>query len=287
MKLLVIFCACSLTFFSTANAQAVPDPIHPNFSIAPVQEWEKQFDAFTFKKLEKDGHVLPYRFYQPVKIRPGKKYPLVLFFHGAGERGNDNRKQLMRFKPVAFWEKEPCYVIAPQCPAPGAGEPDGEATWVQTGFGWPSHQMKAQPTWPMQLAMLLLDSIIRNNNIDTNRIYVTGLSMGGFATWEILQREGHLFAAAVPVCGGADTSFAKQLTGIPIWAFHGDADSTVIPQRSIDMITRIRENGGREAKLTMYPGVGHGAWTPTYSNVEVWNWLFSQKKGDAGPAPAK
>jgi predicted alpha-1,2-mannosidase len=260
---------------------AVSDPVHPDYATAPVQEWEKKFTGFSFRKLEENNHVLPYRFYQPGNTDPKKKYPLVLFFHGAGERGADNRKQFLRFPTVQFWETTPCYIIAPQCPEPPKGGPDGEAVWVQTGFGWPSHNMKDKPSWPLQLSMQLLDSVIRQYNIDTNRIYVTGLSMGGFATWEILQREGERFAAAVPVCGGADTAYAAKMTRIPIWAFHGDADSTVLPGRSIAMIKAIEHNGGKQAKLTIYPGVGHGAWTPTYSNPEVWNWLFAHTKHPA------
>jgi predicted peptidase len=102
--------------------------------------------------------------------------------------------------------------------------------------------------------------------------------MGGFATWEILQREGHLFAAAAPVCGGADTAYAAQLAAVPIWAFHGDADNIVPASRSIDMIRAIENKGGKQAKLTLFPGVGHGAWTPTYNNMAVWDWLFTHKK---------
>jgi sialate O-acetylesterase len=253
----------------------------PDYTTAPLLEWEKKFTDFAFRKVEENGHVLPYRFYQPANLNPNKKYPLVLFFHGAGERGDDNRKQFLRFPTVRFWETTPCYVLAPQCPVPPKGGPDGEAVWVQTGFGWPSHTMKAKPSWPMQLSMELLDSVIKQYHIDTARIYVTGLSMGGFATWEILQREGERFAAAVPVCGGADTSYASKMTNIPIWALHGDADSTVWPSRSIDIVKAIERSGGNKVKLTIYPGVGHGAWTPTYSNPEVWNWLFTHTKQPA------
>lgn len=235
------------------------------------------FSAFEPRTLEKDGHVLPYRFYQPPHMEPRKNYPLVLLMHGAGERGTDNRHQLYGFREKAFWEKYPCIIIAPQCPKPVPGLGDQENVWVQTGFGNPSHTMKEKPSWPLQFTMDLLDKVIAENPVDQHRIYVTGLSMGGFATWELIQREGDKFAAAIPVCGGADLVFAPKLVNLPIWVFHGDADKTVLPKRSRDMVAAITAAGGHP-KYTEYPGVGHGAWAPAYSDPEVWDWLFAQTK---------
>ncbi len=178
-----------------------PDPLKPDYIAAPLKEWEPKFSSFQFKILTADGHILPYRFYSPANLQPGKKYPLVFFLHGAGERGNDNRLQLFRFNPVAFWEKYPCFIVAPQCPNKLPGQPDNDNTWVATSFGAPMSTMKEKPTWPMQLAMQLLDKIIADNPVDHSRIYITGLSMGGFGTWEVLKREpAGLFAAAMPVC---------------------------------------------------------------------------------------
>lgn len=254
-----------------------PDPLHPNYKTDTLKKWEKQFTDFAFKTYAKNGHVLPYRFYQPPHPESGKKYPLVLFFHGAGERGDDNRLQFLRFTTVPFWETHPCYILAPQCPNRPVGGPDGDAVWVQTSFGAPSHTMKDKPSWPFQFSMELLEKIIKENNIDPSRIYVTGLSMGGFATWEILQREGHLFAAAMPVCGGADLNFAGKLTGIPLWVFHGDADTTVPPKRSRDIVNAIIQAGGKPI-YTEFPGVGHGAWAVTYNDSKIWDWLFAQHK---------
>jgi predicted peptidase len=253
------------------------NPLNPDYNAAPLQDWEKKFATFQFNEYKKDGHVLPYRFHQPEKIEHGKKYPLVLFFHGAGERGLDNRKQFLRFTTIPFWDKYPCYVLAPQCPTYITGKPEEGSTWVQTSFGANSHTMNAQPTWSMQMAMELLDKVMADKHIDHNRIYVTGLSMGGFATWEILQREGSIFAAAVPVCGGADLNYASQLINIPLWVFHGDADNTVPVKRSRDMVAAITAAGGHP-KYTELPGVGHGAWAVTYIKPELWDWLFSQVK---------
>jgi poly(3-hydroxybutyrate) depolymerase len=260
----------------TAKKAVLNRLLSPDYASAPLKDWEQQYNVFQFKVYEKDEHVLPYRFYQPV-AESGKKYPLVLLMHGAGERGFDNRLQLSRLKGLPFWEKDPCFVIAPQCPERPADNTDGESVWVKTSFGVPSHTMQDKPTWPMQMTMELLKKIIADNPIDPDHIYVTGLSMGGFATWELIQRMPDLFAAAIPVCGGGDTALAGKLVHIPLWVFHGGADPTVMVQRSRDMVKCITDAGGHP-KYTEYPGVGHNAWSQTYNNPEVWNWLFAQKK---------
>lgn len=253
------------------------DPVNPDYTAAPLKEWEKKFSDFQFKVYKKDGHVLPYRFYHPANAELGKKYPLVLFYHGAGERGVDNRMQFMRFPTVPFWEKYPCFVLAPQCPPKTPDVSNAVSTWVNTPFGGDAHTMNDKPTWPMELSMELLDKIIKENNIDPDCIYVTGLSMGGFATWEILQREGSKFAAAMPVCGGADLAYAGKLIHIPIWVFHGGADPTVKTKRSRDMVAAIKNAGGHPI-YTEFPNVGHDAWSYTYNKPEVWDWLFAQAK---------
>lgn len=238
------------------------------------KEWEKRFVDFQFEIFEKDGCRLPYRMYQPPVLERGKTYPLVLFFHGYGERGTDNRRQLEGFVGVSFWEKYPCFVIAPQCPRDNLDE---NTVWVLADYSGRSHTMKGKPTRPMQMAMDLLDSIISKYPVDPHRIYVTGLSMGGFATWEILQRERGKFAAAMPVCGGGDLAYASNFANLPLWVFHGSADESVKPQRSRDIVAAITAAGG-SPKYTEYPGVGHNAWVPTYGNPAVWDWLFAQTK---------
>jgi|SRR5882757_6340983 len=129
----------------------------------------------------------------------------------------------------------------------------------------------------MGLAMKLLDKSIAENPVDTKRIYVTGLSMGGFATWEILQREPGKFAAAIPVCGGGDPAFVGKLAKVPIWIFHGSADGTVPPKRSRDMVAALTTVGGHPV-YTEYTGAGHDVWGQTYSDIKVWDWLFSYER---------
>ncbi|MGC4016407.1 MAG: prolyl oligopeptidase family serine peptidase [Luteolibacter sp.] len=275
LKLLTL--AASVLWIGTEaiHAQTPPpvvNPLAPDYVSVPLKDWEKPFADFQFKLLEKDGRVLPYRFHQPVDLKPGTTYPLVLFFHGAGERGSDNRGQFQRLRGVRFWESHPCFIIAPQCPAKNQ---DGDQKWVNTGFGAPSHTMEKDPTWQMKMAMDLLKKTIESHPVDRSRIYVTGLSMGGFATWDILQRDCQKFAAAIPVCGGGDVALAGKLAHLPLWIFHGSDDTTVLPQRSRDMVAAIKAAGG-SPKYTEYPGVGHGAWDPAYSTPELWDWLFSQ-----------
>ena len=268
-----------------AHAQKI-NPLSPDYSQFPLLEWEKKFSDFQFKVYQDGGHTLPYRFYQPAQKNAGEKYPLVIFFHGAGERGLDNRTQFKRFAPTLFWQKYPCYVVAPECPARTAENSNAESVWVDTPFGASSHKMNEKPTWPMQLAIQLIHQIIRENKVDINRIYVTGLSMGGgggrgggggYATWEILQREPGLFAAAIPICGGGDPFYAAKLNSIALWVVHGGSDRTVPVVRSREMVSAIQASGGN-VRYSEYPGVDHDSWSQTYGNPETWDWLFSQIK---------
>ena len=221
-----------------------------------------------------DGQALPYRFLTPEKIEPGKRYPLVLFMHGAGERGTDNAKQIIHYfaaeliKPENR-EKYPCFAVCPQCPE--------ECRWVEVDWTLPAHTMPEKASVPLGLALELIDKLAGELPVDKGRIYVTGLSMGGFGTWDAIQRRPEFFAAAIPICGGGDTAEAPKLKKLPIWAFHGDKDTSVQPVRTTAMIEAICQAGG-EPKMTIYPGVDHHSWNRTYADPEVWAWLFAQKR---------
>jgi predicted peptidase len=232
-----------------------------------------RFEARTFK--DAAGKQLHYRLLMPKAYDETKSYPLVLFFHGAGERGDDNRKQLVHgmadFASDAIMEKYPCFVVAPQCP-------DGEQ-WVDTPWSADSHEMPARPTEPMRLSLELITNLEKALSVDRRRIYVTGLSMGGFGVWDAIQRYPERFAAAVPICGGGDSreEKVKPITNLPIWAFHGDSDTAVKTQRSRDMIAALKKAGGTP-RYTEYPNTGHNSWTATYANREMYEWLFAQRK---------
>lgn len=222
----------------------------------------------------KGGAGLPYRLLQPAKIEAGKKYPLVVFLHGAGERGRDNKVQLKNgvgvFAMAESREKFPCFVFAPQCPK--------DRKWVEMDWGGASGKAPADPG-PMQpLVVGAIDALAQEFGIDPDRIYVTGLSMGGFGTWDLITRHPGKFAGAIPVCGGGDKEKAPLAKPVPVWAFHGLADSVVLPVRSQDMVAGLRAVGGTAA-LTEYPGVAHDSWTMAYSEPNLLPWLFAQRRG--------
>jgi len=225
-----------------------------------------------------NGQTLPYHLLSPENVEEGKRYPLVLFLHGAGERGTNNISQLVHVarelsKPE-MRSRFPVFVIAPQCPT-------GQQ-WVDTPWTADSHTMPEQPSASMKLTIELLDQASQSLPIDPARIYVTGLSMGGFGVWDLLQRHSQKFAGAIAICGGGDPAFADKIKQVPIWATHGDADTVVKVKRSREMIDAIRAAGGRPI-YTEFPGVGHNAWAPTAQNRMIWDWLFTQRHDGTSP----
>ncbi|MCD6336800.1 MAG: dienelactone hydrolase family protein [Candidatus Marinimicrobia bacterium] len=243
-----------------------------SFAIEASPEALALFDAKTF--INEDNDTLLYRMLEPQKKCPLKKYPLVIFLHGSGERGNDNERQLIwgagAFIKEENLKKYPCYVVAPQCPA--------EKRWLEINWALPTHIMPDEPSETMALVMELIDQVIDNYPINIHRIYVTGLSMGGYGTWDLISRIPERIAAAAPVCGGADENQAPKLVDMPIWVFHGADDTTVPPDRSRHMVQAIKDAGGTKIKFTEYPGVGHGSWKLAYADPEFLKWMFKQKK---------
>jgi predicted peptidase len=219
------------------------------------------------------GAKLHYRLLRPPKREGDAKYPLVVFLHGAGERGDDNDAQLAHgvreFARPQARQKYPCFLIAPQCP-------NGKR-WVEVDWSSHSHTLPKQPSDPMRLTLELVESIQKEIPIDARRIYITGLSMGGYGVWDALARKPKLFAAAVPVCGGADLNTAKTVRDVPVWMFHGDQDSAVPVSRSRDMAAALKKAGGHP-KYTEYRGVGHNCWDSAYQDSDMFAWLFAQKR---------
>ncbi|MDX9979966.1 MAG: PHB depolymerase family esterase [Lentisphaeria bacterium] len=234
---------------------------------------EEAFEAKVHTSAE--GKSLNYRIHLPANMDAAKRYPLVLFFHGAGERGTENTRQLIHgardFLAFSAKTNTPAIIVAPQCPP--------NEQWVNTPWSDLSHTMPPEPSEVMRLTIGLLRECIQTLPVDSRRVYVTGLSIGGFGTWDIIQRHPEIFAAAMPICGGGDTALAPKLAKLPIWVFHGDNDTVVKTVRSRDMVAAIEKAGGKP-RYTEYPGVGHNAWSPTYGNGEVLAWLFSQKKSE-------
>lgn len=236
----------------------------------PDMDWRTQLKKESF---ESGQEKLLYRMMTPENPTPTTKYPLVIFLHGAGERGSDNDAQLVHgVKDFANPEARklyPCFLIAPQCP--------NETKWVEVDWSASFHQRPEKPSSPAGLLLKLIEKMSAQFPIDTNRIYITGLSMGGYGTWDLIARKPELFAAAVPVCGGGDEKDGQIITKIPIWAFHGSKDTVVKPERTINMIEAIKKAGGNP-KVTLYPEVGHNSWVNAYSGPEMLKWLFNQKK---------
>ncbi|RIK72585.1 MAG: phospholipase, partial [Planctomycetota bacterium] len=198
---------------------------------------------------------------------------LVLFLHGAGERGDDNRRQLVHggrnFADEALRRRHPAFVLVPQCPADGK--------WVEVPWDGRTHEMPEDAGPAMRAVLEIIERLKQEFPIDESRIYGVGLSMGGFGTWDILQRKPDLLAAAAPICGGGDAKGADAFKRTPVWAFHGADDPIVVPQRSREMVEALQAAGGKVI-YTEYEGVGHDSWTETFNNRLLWDWLFAQRR---------
>jgi len=223
--------------------------------------------------VDADGAKLLYRLLKPTQYDSQVKYPLVLFLHGAGERGDDNIRQLVHgmndFASDETMAKYPCFVVAPQCPK--------EQKWVDVNWSATGHAMPARAADPLRLTMEAIAALEKQFSIDPARIYVTGLSMGGYGSWDAIARYPDRFAAAAPICGGGDPAQAGRFAQLPVWAFHGGKDGVVKPQRSREMVEAIKAAGGTP-KYTEYPDAGHDSWTATYKDPEFFAWLFAQRR---------
>ncbi len=238
----------------------------------PLQELKREdrFEARIYTA--KDGSTLSFRLLVPWNYDKNKSYPLVLMLHGIGERGNDNIAELHNDLSILasneYRSKYPCFVIVPQCPL--------NDMWAPIINNAGKLSVLNKMTQASTNAMAVLNEIRREFNIDPKRIYITGLSMGGFGTWDILAHYPHLFAAAVPICGGGTPSKAKLFAQMPIWIWYGQIDNVVQPQLNIDMYNALKAAGG-DPKITEVPNVGHDSWWNAYEDPETWVWLFSQE----------
>jgi len=230
---------------------------------APTDD-HSDFQALVYE--DGQGGELPYRLIVPKSA--DSAMPVLLFLHGAGERGDDNQKQLIWGNDLLLNAAHEfgCIVVAPQCPA---GEKWSIVDWSQDKITFSD-----EPSEPMRLTQALIDDLATRYDVDTDRMYIMGLSMGGYGSWEAICRWPGRFAAAAPICGGGDPEQAGVIKDTPIWAFHGDADPVVSVDLSRVMIQTIREAGG-EPKYTEYPGVGHNSWTPAFAEPDLLPWITS------------
>ncbi len=232
----------------------------------PMSDMFDLFEPRTFSG--PGGETMPYRLMKPKDLDPAKVYPLLLFLHGSGGNGNNNRGNLTDTATAALmasdeWrEAHPAFVLAPHCPV--------DHSWAKNvrrgGFPEVKH-----------LVLGILDEVIGEFNVDTDRIYVTGLSRGGFGAFGMVVERPDTFAAAVPVCGGWEPADAEKVARVPFWVFHGGADPIVDTDFSRNMVGAL-EDAGATVKYTEYPGVGHDCWTRAYGTAEMWTWMFEQRK---------
>jgi predicted peptidase len=214
------------------------------------------------------GQTMPYRLHVPDNYDKHKRYPLVLYLHGGGGRGDDNRKQIEGGNAYivdllvarSTQTKNPSIVVVPQAPDEG---------WVGSDT--------ITPTSYLRLVLDLITDLESSYSIDVNRRYVLGQSMGGLGTFAILTMQPDMFAAAVPVCGGGDESKAVRIAHIPIWVFHGKLDQAVKVERSRNMVAALTKAGGKP-KYTEYKGEGHSIWTKVVMEPELLPWMFSQRR---------
>jgi predicted peptidase len=197
--------------------------------------------------------TMKYLLYLPKEYEQKPSWPLMLFLHGAGERGNDLNVVKKHGPPklIDQGKQFPFIVVSPQCP---------------TGKWWEPFDLTA-----------LLDEIVEKYKVDQDRIYVTGLSMGGFGTWALASHSPSRFAALVPICGGGEPRRVRALANIPIWVFHGAKDTAVPLEMSEKMVEALKKVGGTP-KFTVYPDAGHDSWTESYANPELYKWLLEQKR---------
>ena len=241
----------------------------------------QQTEIYSKMNFVRGTDTLRYRILYPLNYNPKKKYPLVLFLHGAGERGNDNAAQLTHgwklFADSANRVKYPAFIIFPQCPQ--------NDFWARITMNRNSPQanqiefVSAEPmTKPLTLVSALIDSFASSGNVNKKKIYVGGLSMGGMGTFEILWRKPGFFAAAFPICGGGDsTKVAVYGKNFPIWIFHGSDDPVVPVNFSRRMVAELKAAKAK-VKYTEYPGVKHDSWTNALAEPELLEWVFSQHK---------
>jgi len=188
----------------------------------------------------------------PDAYKPTEALPLLLFLHGSGERGEDVQvvKTHGPFKKLQA-DRIPMIIVAPQCP---------KGEW-----------------WTPEVLSGLLSEVEKKYSVDPSRVYLTGLSMGGYGAWSLAAYEPERFAAVAPICGGGEPADARKLVGIPVWAFHGNKDTAVELTKGQAMIDGLKDAGG-DPKFTIYEGVGHDSWTQTYEDEEFYKWMFAQKR---------
>jgi len=236
-----------------------------------------QNELFQQKEFIYKGDNLRYRVLFPENYNKNKSYPLVLFLHGIGERGNDNTKQLVHgaslFTDSLNRLNFPAIVLFPQCP-----ENQSWVTKEKNSDGKYELSDTEDPTKPLLLAKLLVDFYKKTESVNTRRIYILGLSLGGMGTFDMICRYPKLFAAAIPICGAVNLERLKKVKKMPIRIYNGDSDTSVSPEYSRNAFIELKAKGSQKVEHIEYTGVGHNSWTPAFAEPDFLKWLFSQHK---------
>ena len=237
-------------------------------------------DSFEAGIYHSAGDSLQYRIQYPLNYDETKEYPLILFLHGAGERGSDNTSQLTHgakvFATTGNRNAFPAIVIFPQCPA--------NSYWANVDIDRSTYPIgitfhpEKKPTPHLKMAVELVDSFIKKGKVDTSRVYVAGLSMGGMGTYEVVQRNPKMFAAAIAICGAGSTSeVSNYATQTPFWVIHGAEDNVVNPVYSLQMAQALLEAGAKP-RVTVYEHANHNSWDSAFAEPDFLQWLFSHTK---------
>lgn len=249
-----------------AFAQAPAASAQPQAGAATPAPAAGTATGFLYKTLEFEGKKYAYSVFVPPNYDAQQAWPAILFLHGSGERGSDGLLQTE--VGIGTWLRRdyahiPAIVVMPQCPE--------NQRWVGE---------------PDKMALACLEQTSHEYHFDPERIYLTGLSLGGQGTWEIAAMAPNLFAAIMPVCGFVDFKgddakaverVVERVKHLPIWVFHGDADNAVSVERSREMVAALKA-AGADVQYTEYKGQGHNVWDATYRDRDVWKWLFAQKR---------
>ena len=237
--------------------------------------YSQDLSLYEKKSFVFENDTLNYRILKPLNYNPNKRYPVHLFLHGSGERGNDNSSQLTHggklFLKKENREKYNSWVIFPQCSKNDRWPSLSSDQWDKS-----FNNNNSKPNKSLGLVIRLMDKFIEKKQVDKQRIYLSGLSMGGMGTFEILFRRPNMFAAATPICGNGIPQLAKLYADkVPLWIFHGSDDNVVSPKYSLAMAKAIIEAGG-SPKMTLYENTGHGSWNNAFEEKDFLKWIHSK-----------
>jgi predicted peptidase len=227
------------------------------FTMARTRAADKEHGFLHAVHKDADGKEAKYMVFVPESYKGDKPFPLILFLHGAGETGDDGEKQSKVGIGPAIRKHEKTFGFITVMPQ------SQKRTW-------------GADTEDGKRALAILEEVDKKYKVDDKRVYLTGLSMGGFGTWSMAAKYPEKWAAIAPICGGGNVNAASKIKDIPCWCFHGGTDNVVLPKRSQDMIAALKAAGG-DPKYTEYPGVGHNSWDKAYGTAELYEWFSKHK----------